>query len=61
MAEIKTTVRAMLAGGAVSVVKADEAYVRRVLDKPFDIETLLGLEGLVRHLGVTAEFKEVSF
>ncbi len=56
---VKTNVKALLAGGAVSIVKADEAYVRRVLDKSLDMDVLFGLEGMVKHLGVTPEFKEV--
>ncbi len=56
---LKTTVRAFLAGEAASIVKKDEAYVRRVLDQDFDLEALLGLEGIVKHLGVTAQFRDV--
>ncbi|MDP2790556.1 MAG: transaldolase family protein [Rectinemataceae bacterium] len=56
---LKTTLRAFLAGEAASIVKSDEAYVRRVLDQDFDLGDMLGLEGVVKHLGVTAQFRDV--
>jgi hypothetical protein len=56
---VKTTVRAMLAGGAVSIAKNDEAYARRILDHDFDLGEMINLKGIVKHLGVTAEFKNV--
>ena len=56
---VKASLKALLAGGTASIVKADEAYVRRVLDRPFDLESLTGLKGLVKHLGVTAQFRDV--
>lgn len=55
---VKSTLKAFLPGG-VSVVKEDEAYVRRVLDHEFDTDAMLKIQGAVRHIGVTKEFREV--
>ena len=40
-------------------VSGEEDYVRRVVDQPLTPETFRELSGVARHLGVTAEFKEV--
>ncbi|MEN6363864.1 MAG: transaldolase family protein [Rectinema sp.] len=56
---VHSSLRALLSGGEVSVVRQDEAYVRRVLDRDIDMDDVVQFRGVAKHLGVTAGFRDV--
>ncbi|MEN6477213.1 MAG: hypothetical protein ABFC75_04400, partial [Rectinema sp.] len=56
---VHSSLRALLSGGEVSVVRQDEAYVRRVLDRDIDMDDVVQFRGAAKHLGVTAGFRDV--
>lgn len=43
----------------LTAVPGDEDYVRRVVGQPLSLESFRELSGRARHIGVTAQFKEV--
>lgn len=59
MCSIKTLLNADEESGKISIVKLDEEYVGRILQKPICFNEYLKLKSLVKYVGVTENFKEV--
>ncbi|MDR1625923.1 MAG: transaldolase family protein [Spirochaetia bacterium] len=55
---LRASVKA-LAGGAVGVIKEEEAYVRRFWQQPISLGLYEDLLRVAKHIGVTKNFKEV--
>lgn len=57
--DIKVSIDTILKSDGISAVNGDEAYVYRINNQYMDIEDYIRLKDIVKHIGVTSNFKEI--